>query len=150
MSDKDPPDDAPTARREAKMQAYRKSYWERYRKTRRRVYGTLTNEEYDMLEQRAKVAGRSVWEQIHRESSAYAKREYLPGKSVEKKLVTLISQLRRIGSNLNQIAKEQHSGKPFDHRSSYYALEALEHAARTFVANPQADSDEDDDEPSPS
>jgi len=46
--------------RSEKMREYRRDYWERFKQTRKRVYGTLTTEQYAKIEQRAHEAGRAV------------------------------------------------------------------------------------------
>jgi hypothetical protein len=137
-------DDTPRTER---MRVYRQRYWERFRETRRRVYGTLTAEEYASLEQRATEAGRAVWSQIHAEAEAYARGEYLPPKDIEERIGELIVQLRRIGNNVNQLVRESYREGELDHRDFIAQLQELESLIRVFVKRPWGDPPEADDEP---
>lgn len=137
MSEEDPPAaDERTASRAARMRRYRKDYWERFRQTRRRVYGTLTAEDYARAEERAKEAGRAVWAQIHAEAEAYARGEYLPSKTVEDRISDLVVQLRRIGTNLNQITRAVHATGDVDGDALLRRLAELEEHIRAFTARP--------------
>ena len=129
-----PPPDDEDADRAANMRVYRKRYWERFHKTRKRVYGTLTAEQYDAIEQRAEDAGRAVWTQIHAEAEAYARGEYLPTKDVEDHIRELIIQLRRIGTNVNQITREFHQEGIHDEPDLLRNLNELELLIRDAVS----------------
>ncbi|WP_413208420.1 MobC family plasmid mobilization relaxosome protein [Rhodospirillum sp. A1_3_36] len=148
MSEDDgPPSDTRSADRAENMRRYRKDYWERFRQTRRRVYGTLTAEEHARAEQRAKDAGRSVWAQIHAEAEAYARGEYLPSKNVEEGIGDLIVQLRRIGNNINQIARAVQGTGEFDGDILLDRLAELEDHIRAFTEKPWGRPTDDDAEP---
>lgn len=131
-----PPPDDEDADRAANMRVYRKRYWERFHKTRKRIYGTLTAEQYAAIEQRAEDAGRAVWTQIHAEAAAYARGEYLPPKDIEKQISELIIQLRRIGTNVNQITREFHSKGVHDEPDLLRNLSELEILIHAFVKKP--------------
>jgi len=134
-----PPDDENAnnpSEREEKMRAYRKRYWQRFHKTRKRVYGTLTADQYAAIEERAEDAGRAVWKQIHAEAEAYARGEYLPTKAIEKQANELIIQLRRIGINVNQITREFHQEGVHDEPDLLRNLNELELLVRAFVKKP--------------
>lgn len=137
-----PPPDDEDADRAANMRVYRKRYWQRFHKTRKRVYGTLTAEQYAAIEQRAEDAGRAVWTQIHAEAEAYARREYLPTKDVEELNRELIIQLRRIGTNVNQITREFHQEGIHDEPDLLRNLNELETLIRAFVKKPWGDPPE--------
>ena len=141
MSDEEEPKDSP--HRAEKKRQYRKAYWERFSETRKRVYGTLTQEEYAQIEERAKKANRAVWSQIHAEAEAYASGEYLPSKDVEERIVELIVQLRRIGNNINQIARALNTDGRFKDRDLEGDLEELESTIRSFVQKPWGIPDDD-------
>ena len=121
------------------MRVYRKRYWQRFHKTRKRVYGTLTVEQYAEIEQRAEDAGRAVWTQIHAEAEAYARGEYLPPKDIEEQISELIIQLRRIGTNVNQITREFHQEGIHDEPDLLRNLNELEILIRAFVKKPWGD-----------
>jgi len=122
--------------RDEKMRVYRKQYWERFHKTRKRVYGTLTSEEYERIERRAEEAGRAVWSQLHAEAEAYARGEYLPPKEIEERIRELIIQLRRIGSNVNQITRSYNAKGDCDEPELLQSLHELELLIRDFVRKP--------------
>lgn len=147
MNDENPPppddeDAATNADRAANMRVYRQRYWQRFHKTRKRVYGTLTAEQYAAIEQRAEDAGRAVWTQIHAEAAAYARGEYLPPKDIEDQISELIIQLRRIGTNVNQITREFHSKGVHDEPDLLRNLNELEMLIRAFVKKPWGDPPE--------
>ncbi|GAB6044340.1 hypothetical protein JCM17961_50280 [Endothiovibrio diazotrophicus] len=129
------------------MREYRQRYWERFRETHKRVYGTLTLEEYAAFQQRAESAGRAVWAQIQAEAEAYARREYLPPQEIEVRLSELVVQLRRIGNNVNQIAHTLHGDGTLRASDLARSLDELERLVRHFVRQPWAQGQGDDDEP---
>ena len=93
---------------EAQRAAYRREYWQKYSKRVRRVYGTLTPEEYAAIAARAAACqeGRpSIWRQLRDEAFTHAKGEALPPAEVLAEQRRLIVELRRIGNNMNQLAK---------------------------------------------
>jgi len=141
-----PPPEDDTERTE-KMRLYRQRYWQRFHQTRKRVYGTLTQDEYAELERRAKDAGRAVWTQIHAEAEAYARGEYLPPKEIEERITELIVQLRRIGTNVNQITREFNTDGSFDEPNLLCSLDELESVVRAFVKRPWVTPDDNDGEP---
>jgi len=122
--------------RAEKMRVYRQRYWKRFHTTRKRVYGTLTAEQYADIEKRAEDAGRAVWTQIHAEAEAYARGEYLAPKAIEEQVTELIIQLRRIGTNVNQITREFHQDGIHDEPDLLRNLQELEMLIRAFVKKP--------------
>lgn len=122
--------------RSDKMRAYRRAYWDRFKETRRRIYGTLTTEEYERIEARAKEAGRAVWAQVHAEAEAYVRGEYLPSTDLEESIGKLITQLRRIGNNLNQIARELHRKENAEVPDFMTHFAELEFELLTFLKRP--------------
>jgi len=138
MSKENEPKPADGTSRPEKMRAYRRDYWDRFKQTRKRVYGTLTTEQYAEVERRADEAGRAVWTQIHAEAEAYARGEYLPPKNVEEQFSELIAQLRRVGNNVNQIAKAVNTDGSFDAEDYVRNLEELEVLIQDFLKRPWA------------
>ncbi len=113
---------------------YNRQYWQRYKQRRRRVYGTLTPKQYQTLESRAKVAGRGVFQQLWQESQAYQQQRYLPSTTVERLHQELINQLRRIGNNVNQIAKHTNSFRRMvTQRQVFEQLQNLENLLKDFT-----------------
>ncbi len=138
-------------RREEQVRRARKKYAVRQKKTHKRVFGTMTNEQYAQFEQRAKLAHRAVWSQIHAEAEAYASGEYLPSKDINERIAKLIVQLRRIGNNLNQIARVLNTDAEFDQPEFVQNLEDMETLIHAFVKMPWGKpTNTDDDEPSTS
>ena len=84
--------------------AYKADYWQQFKKRHKRVYGTLTHKQYSEVKARADRHDRSVWQQIWQESSAYQRQEFLPTSAIERELVALKVQLRKVGTLINQIA----------------------------------------------
>ena len=146
MSEEDPTDRDDDTRSE-KLRQYRAAYWERFSQTRKRVYGTLTVEEYERIEARAKEAGRAVWSQIHAEAEAYARGEYLPTKTIEEQIGDLIAQLRYIGNNINQITRDMHTEGTLDSSELARSFAALEERIRAFTSRPWGTPGDDDNEP---
>ncbi len=52
---------------------------------------------------------RPVWTQIWMESCAYRRAEFLPTPEIMARQDRIIAELRRIGNNLNQLAKQGHT-----------------------------------------
>lgn len=98
------------AERLARRRAQKRRYWnETFQKKKRRINGSMDVGEFKELQARAKQQGRSPWKQLLAESRAYRAGEYLPSEAVETELQALNVQCRKIGTNLNQMAK--HSNK---------------------------------------
>lgn len=123
--------------RAEKMREYRRAYWRRYKEKNRRVYGTLSKAEYAEISAIARENGRSIWGEIWSEATAYRQQSYLPSKEIAKRIAMLYTAQRRIGNNLNQLAKKAHldarlaSGEDVnDH------LRELEQAIEDFVSQP--------------
>lgn len=124
--------------REAHLVAYRRQYWQKFKSKHKRVYGTLSNPDYCAIKIIAEHHGRSVWEQIWLESCSYRKQQFLPSLELQTRVETLYAELRRIGNNLNQIAKHHNRGHAVD---PYFIetnnrLAELESAIAKFIANP--------------
>ncbi len=135
--------------RNEKMTAYRRQYWRRFRaEGKRRVYGTLSQEEHAEIAARAKQEGRAVFAQIWAESCSYRKGTYLPSQAIQKQISSLYGALRQIGNNINQIAKDKHVFGRIRRPDQVMAeLARLEDAIAAFVARPWRceDGERDDD-----
>lgn len=93
---------------EAERAAYRRTYWQGYTKKIKRIFGTVTPAEYEAVKLRADDAGRSVWGQVWAEAQAYQQGLALASGEIADQQRQLISELRRIGNNLNQLARLGH------------------------------------------
>ena len=93
---------------EAERAAYRRQYWQGYTKKIKRIFGTVTPAEHQAVKSRADEAGRSVWGQVWAEAQAYRHGRNLASGEIADQQRQLISELRRIGNNLNQLARLGH------------------------------------------
>lgn len=93
---------------EADRAAYRRKYWQGYAKKVKRVFGTVELEEFQAAKQRADEASRSIWGQIWAESKAYRNGQILASCEMAEQQRALIVELRRIGNNINQLARLGH------------------------------------------
>jgi hypothetical protein len=96
---------------EADRTTYRRQYWQKYSKRVRRVFGSLTPDEYAaMAERAAETQGDepSVWQQIWLESKAYTSGAALPTAEIADQQRELLAELRSIGNNINQLARLGH------------------------------------------
>lgn len=93
---------------EAERAAYRRTYWQGYTKKIKRIFGTVTPADYEAVRMRADNAGRSVWGQVWAEAQAYHRGLTLASGEIADQQRQLISELRWIGNNLNQLARLGH------------------------------------------
>lgn len=93
---------------EIERATYRRTYWQGYAKKVKRIFGTVTPEDYNAVKQRADEAGRSVWRQVWAESQAYWRAQPLATGEIADNQRELVTELRRIGNNLNQLARLGH------------------------------------------
>ncbi len=92
----------------ARTQAYNRAYWQDYAKRHKRVFGTLTLQEYAEVKQTADDSDRTVWQQIWAESRAYRRGTVVPTPKLARGQQDLLMEMRRIGNNLNQLARLGH------------------------------------------
>ncbi len=117
-----------------KRAAYKKAHWQAYTKTHKRVYGTLTKDEYRTIKVRADQENRSVWEQIWQESCHYREQEKLLSQAEAKQLDELYFILRNIGNNINQVAKHSNTfSRLVQDRRILKQLENLESTVDAFI-----------------
>ena len=93
---------------EAGRAQYWRNYWQGYAKRVKRIFGTVTRVEYDAAKGRADAAGRFVWGQVWAEATAYREQSLVPTSEVADQQRELTTALRRIGNNINQLAKLGH------------------------------------------
>lgn len=93
---------------EADRSSYRRKYWQSYTKRVKRIFGTVSCADYQAAKERAEEAGRSVWGQVWAEAAAYRSQTVLASGEIADQQRELISEMRRIGNNLNQLARLGH------------------------------------------
>ncbi|WP_306046578.1 plasmid mobilization relaxosome protein MobC [Nioella sp. MMSF_3534] len=93
---------------EADRASYRRNYWQGYTKKIKRIFGTVTPAEYQAVKSRADETERSVWGQVWAEAQAYNNGRNLASGEIADQQRLLIAELRRIGNNLNQLARLGH------------------------------------------
>ena len=116
---------------------YRRDYWQKYKDTHKRVFGTLTKAQHAQIKAVADANDRPVWTQIWAESCAYRKAEFLPSPEIMARQDRLIAELRRIGNNLNQLAAQGHvQNIPDGTRAVASQMLALEQQIQDFTRQP--------------
>lgn len=116
---------------------YRRQYWQKYKDTHKRVFGTLTKAQHAEIKAVADLNDRPVWTQIWMESCAYRNVEFLPAPEVTARQDRLIAELRRIGNNLNQLAAQGHvKSLPNGAQDVATHLGALEQSILDFTRQP--------------
>lgn len=93
---------------EAGRAKYRRKYWQDYKEKIKRIFGSVTPEEYEATQQRADDAGRSVWGQVWAEARAYRNGQILATGEIAVQQRELVAEMRRIGNNINQLARLGH------------------------------------------
>lgn len=115
----------------------RRVYWQKYKKEHERVFGTLTNAQYAHIKAIAGANDRPVWTQIWAESCAYRRAEFLPTPEIMARQDRMIAELRRIGNNLNQLAKQGHVQRLAAGADSIVSeMEQLEREILAFTRQP--------------
>ena len=87
---------------------YQRNYWPEWIKRNKRVNGSLPNKEYIELETRAEASGRKPFWQLWAESRAYLSGERLATLDEAENQRLIVSEMRRIGNNINQLARLGH------------------------------------------
>lgn len=134
---KEEKNEAEEAERLLKRRASKRRYWQKFKQTRKRIYGSLSQAEYRDLEARAKAHKHSVWDQVWLESQAYRQQEYLPTPLIERELAALIQIVRGMAGNINQMARYSHwVRRAYNQNQVIKRLGDLEQVVRGFVKNP--------------
>jgi len=120
---------------QAERADYSRKYWQDYSKRVKRIFGTVSFAEYAAAKERADDAGRSVWGQIWAEAKAYRDQTVLANGEIADQQRELVAELRRIGNNINQLARlghirtRKHGGlKP--HSDNHIGIEAMRQLER--------------------
>lgn len=133
-----PDDDGPleaTDRRD-----YKARHWQAYKAKRRRVFLTLSPQEYREVTTAAQAAGRSVAQQIWQESCAYRSQRFLPPASIEESIRSLTVALRRIGDAVAATSQDRGlMGKLLGERKFLEQVQAMEEQVHAFIRRPWRD-----------
>lgn len=124
---------------EEKKEKKAKYMAEVYRKEHRYINCVLTLEEYDVLKERAVSIGRKPTVYLREAAFAYMQARYLVPSGVEEQLSTLIAELRKIGGNVNQLAKRANRIQKLTVWDAVLArerLNQLEDRVKAFIRNP--------------
>ena len=91
-----------------KLTQYRRDYWQNYKRHIKRVFGTIDPRDYALWETLAAEQGRTVWGHIYACACAYLSGRPLASAEVLTVQTELVTELRRIGNNLNQAVRLGH------------------------------------------
>jgi predicted DNA-binding protein len=108
-----------------------------YRKARKFVNCTLSFEEYTVLQERAKEAGRTPTTYLRETVFAYLEQQPILPKAVEIRMGTLVALLRNMAGNLNQIARHTNRLQKLtviDALQARSLVFQLEKAVKNFIA----------------
>ena len=94
-----------------KRKIYMRDYWRKYNQRKKYIKCSLENSQYQSLEQYAKKAGMKPATFLRAAAFAYMNQRQLLPKSVTDRLPSLISFIRNIANNLNQIARHTNTFK---------------------------------------
>lgn len=86
---------------------YRREYWQQYKKQNKRVYGTLTLEEFAEIKTLAEASGRSVWQEIWQQSLAYREKRYLPSEEIKDEIGKLYAELRQFNDAIRSLGDQK-------------------------------------------
>jgi len=103
-----PDQQAIETRKAIKLTQYRRDYWQGYKARVRRVYGTICPREYEAIKTIATQNETSVWQQVLSDARAYRSGVVLAPRDTLLAQDNLVGELRRIGNNINQLAKLGH------------------------------------------
>lgn len=110
-----------------------------YAPTKKRVNLTLTLQEHKRLQKAAKKSGRKLAPFIREAVLAALEQRYLVPADTQQQLDDAIIQLRKIGTNINQLAHhanaKQHTTAE-DLRLIRQALTRMEHALKKTITEP--------------
>ncbi len=111
-----------------------------YRKERRYINCVLTLEEYNLLKNHAQASGKKPTAYFREAAFAYIGKRYLVPKGVEEQLNMLVAEVRKIGGNVNQLAKRANRMQKltvWDAVRARERINQLEDRVKAFIRNPQ-------------
>ena len=109
-------------------------------KNRKRINCSVSKEEFKKISLQAKQADLSPTAFFKKAAFSYLENENILPKTQEKILRDFIFQFRKIGNNLNQIARQTNRVKQvvnfFDLKKELQRLRSLENSVQKFIKNP--------------
>jgi len=121
----------------------RAEYMRKYRKANppkgRRITLTLSDSEYSKLKSKAKNHGMPLATYMKVAVHSYHELNLIYPRGIEEKLSSLIGQIRRIGTNINQMARHVNSVQSVawgELREVRASLKELEKRLNDFIRNP--------------
>ena len=111
-----------------------------YRKEHRYINCVLTLEEYDLLKNYAQASGQKPTVYLREAAFAYMGKRYLVPKDIEEQLKLLVVEIRKIGGNVNQVAKRANRMQKlmvWDAVRARERINQLEDRVKAFIRNPQ-------------
>ena len=128
-------------RADAKRKQQKKEAQRRWSSQNKRVYISMSYEDYADLEKIARKNGRTVAQQVYAQSKAYQKNEFLPSKSLEAKINAFGVTFNRIGTNINQIAfHSNYFNRFFQEKNFLEEFSQLQIAVEGFLNRPWKNS----------
>jgi hypothetical protein len=111
---------------------------QRYRKERKFVNCVLSQDEYAVLQERAKTDGQTPTAYLRKIAFAYMEQQPIWPKAIEIRLQELVRLLRNMATNLNQIARRTNRNTKLGFFDAFQARKTvldLEIAFKVFMDN---------------
>ncbi len=125
------------AEQEEKKTAYRRDYWQQYKKQHKRIYGIVSKAEFNELKALAHANGHTLWQEILSQSKAYRSNEYLPSEDVKLEIEKLYLEIRTINDNINRAGNQNKLlGRLVATNKISEQLKVLEQKIEDFTSNP--------------
>lgn len=117
---------------------YKKKHWEDQKKQGyRRVSVTLSGKEYDAVSRHAKLYNSTVTAHIKHLALAKLQDKYIVPENIEAKMDELVSILRGVGNNLNQLARYSNEMRYFlDTEEVRLNVKRMEESIKDFIRHP--------------
>lgn len=116
---------------------YMRQYRQQYR--HKRAYLTLDENLYRSWQQKAHKQGCSLAQFIRNCAEAYLNKKYLVPRNIAQQLQQLVLELRQMGNNLNQIARQVNTRQQTtteDLQGAHAVLAQVEDLIVNFIQNP--------------
>jgi len=119
-----------------------RDYWREYNQRKKRIKCTLEVSQYQSLKKYAKQAGMKPATFLRAAVLAYMKQRQIMPKNITDHLPSLISFIRNIANNLNQIARHTNTLKKttiYDLLKARNNVLAFENKILNFIKSPSTD-----------
>lgn len=125
------------AEQEEKKAAYRREYWQQYKKQHKRIYGIVSEVEFEELKALAHANERTLWQEILSQSKAYRDKQYLPSEAIRQEIEKLYAEIREVNNNINRAGSQNKLlGRLVATQKIPEQLKALEQKIEHFTAKP--------------